>query len=117
MRYGAWPLALAAYKAGERRVDRAIARARRADFWQLADRRLLPRVSREYVPHFLALLRVTALGSSSDVACGEIAMKRAGDALSVDSPSSSGVASAFLPSGVRLQVGQPREDLRWLTTR
>ncbi len=76
-RYGDWPLALAAYNAGERRVDRALARGRRADFWQLADRRLLPRTSREYVPHFLAVVRVTRLGSSasSQVACGDVAMK------------------------------------------
>ena len=76
-RYGDWPLALAAYNAGERRVDRALRRGRRADFWQLADRRLLPRTSREYVPHFLAVVRVTRLGSSasSQVACGDVAMK------------------------------------------
>ncbi len=76
-RYGEWPLALAAYNAGERRVDRALRRGRRADFWQLADRRLLPRTSREYVPHFLAVVRVTGLGSSapSQVPCGDVAMK------------------------------------------
>ena len=76
-RYGDWPLALAAYNAGERRVDRALRRGRRAGFWQLADRRLLPRTSREYVPHFLAVVRVTRLGSSasSQVACGDVAMK------------------------------------------
>jgi len=76
-RYGEWPLALAAYNAGERRVDRALRHGRRADFWQLADRRLLPRTSREYVPHFLAVVRVTGLGSSapSQVPCGDVAMK------------------------------------------
>jgi hypothetical protein len=76
-RYGDWPLALAAYNAGERRVDRALKRGRRGDFWQLADRRLLPRISRDYVPHFLAIVRVTHLGSSpsSQVACGEVTMK------------------------------------------
>src|SRR5262249_17268351 len=56
-RFGDWPLALAAYNAGEHRVDRALKRGRATDFWQLADRRLLPRISREYVPHFLALVR------------------------------------------------------------
>ena len=74
-RYGDWPLALAAYNAGERRVNRALRRGQSADFWELADRRLLPRTSREYVPHFLAVVRVTQLGSSSEVACGDVAMK------------------------------------------
>jgi transglycosylase-like protein with SLT domain len=74
-RYGDWPLALAAYNAGERRVNRALRRGHGADFWELADRRLLPRTSREYVPHFLAVVRVTELGSSSQVACGDVAMK------------------------------------------
>jgi Transglycosylase SLT domain len=76
-RYEDWPLALAAYNAGERRVDRALARERSADFWRLADHGLLPRTSRDYVPHFLAVVRVTRLGSSSSsqVACGEVAMK------------------------------------------
>jgi hypothetical protein len=74
-RYRDWPLALAAYNAGERRVDRALRRARRRDFWQLADRRLLPRTSRNYVPHFLALVRMAELRPSSQNACGEIAMK------------------------------------------
>src|SRR5437899_6569910 len=59
-RYGDWPLALAAYNAGERRVGRALARGRRAGFWQLADRRPLPRTSRNYVPHCLPLGRLSA---------------------------------------------------------
>jgi len=75
-RYREWPLALAAYNAGERRVDRARARAHQAYFWQLADRKLLPRTSCQYVPHFLAVVRVTELGPSSQLACGAIGMKR-----------------------------------------
>src|SRR4029077_672217 len=75
-RYREWPLALAAYNAGERRVDRARARAHHADFWQLADRKLLPRTSCQYVPHFFAVVRVTELGSSAQLACGAIGMKR-----------------------------------------
>jgi len=75
-RYREWPLALAAYNAGERRVDRARARVRHADFWQLADRKLLPRTSCQYVPHFFAVVRVTELGSSAQLACGVIGMKR-----------------------------------------
>jgi hypothetical protein len=57
-RYRSWPLALAAYNAGEQRVDRALARRPRASFWQLADERRLPPTTRDYVPRFIALLRV-----------------------------------------------------------
>lgn len=57
-RYRNWPLALAAYNAGEQRVDRALALHPRASFWQLADERRLPPITRNYVPKFIALLRI-----------------------------------------------------------
>ena len=57
-RYGDWPLALAAYNAGEGRIDRALRRKPGATFWELARSRHLPRTSCNYVPRFLALLRV-----------------------------------------------------------
>jgi len=77
-RYGDWPLALAAYNAGEHRVDRALARDPDADFWRLADHGALPRTSREYVPRFLAVVRMTELGvfASSRPGCGTVALKR-----------------------------------------
>ena len=56
--HGDWPLALAAYNAGEHRVDRALARLPNGTFWQLADRGYLPRTSKDYVPRFLAVVRV-----------------------------------------------------------
>src|SRR2546426_11225859 len=52
--FGSWPLAMAAYNAGERRVGRALARAHADDFWDLTDTKLLKRETREYVPRFLA---------------------------------------------------------------
>jgi hypothetical protein len=57
-RYRNWPLALAAYNAGERRVDRALAMHPKASFWQLADEKRLPSTTRDYVPRFIALLRI-----------------------------------------------------------
>jgi membrane-bound lytic murein transglycosylase D len=57
--YGDWALALAAYNAGEQRVDRALASHPRATFWELADRGMLPETSRDFVPRFLAVVRMT----------------------------------------------------------
>jgi soluble lytic murein transglycosylase-like protein len=52
--FGDWKLALAAYNAGEGRVQQAISRAGARDFDELARRRLLPLETRNYVPAVLA---------------------------------------------------------------
>lgn len=65
-RYGDWPLTLAAYNAGEGRVDRARARQPEASFWELAATGGLPRISADYVPRFLALVRI----ADDERACG-----------------------------------------------
>jgi hypothetical protein len=59
-RYGTWPLALAAYNAGEGRVDRALDRHPQAAFWELVERRALPARSRSYVPKVLAAIELVA---------------------------------------------------------
>ncbi|MBI2956488.1 MAG: LysM peptidoglycan-binding domain-containing protein [Acidobacteria bacterium] len=57
--FGDWYLALAAYNSGPGRVSRALERAGEgADFWTLAERGLLPRETRNYVPIILAVALV-----------------------------------------------------------
>ncbi|MDH5752726.1 MAG: lytic transglycosylase domain-containing protein, partial [Deltaproteobacteria bacterium] len=57
-KYGSWELALAAYNAGEGRVNRAIRTARAngmaTDYWSLP----LPRETRGFVPTFLAMAEI-----------------------------------------------------------
>ena len=50
-----WHLALASYNGGPGRVQRAMKRSGRDDFWELSSsRRYLPRETRDYVPLILA---------------------------------------------------------------
>jgi membrane-bound lytic murein transglycosylase D len=54
---GNWHLALASYNGGPGRVQRALRRSGRDDFWRLsADARFLPRETRDYVPLILAAI-------------------------------------------------------------
>ncbi len=57
---GDWHLVLAAYNGGLGRVQRAMKRSGRSDFWDLAEgTRYLPRETREYVPLILAAIIVS----------------------------------------------------------
>ncbi len=54
---GDWNLVLAAYNGGPGRVQRAMLRSGRSDFWELAaSSKYLPRETREYVPMILAAM-------------------------------------------------------------
>lgn len=60
-RFGDWTLTMAAYNAGERRVQSAIDQAHDRDFWHLAASGILPRETQAYVP---AVLAAQSLGES-----------------------------------------------------
>lgn len=59
-RYDDWALALAAYSAGDGRVDGALRGQRGATFWELADQGRLPRTARNFVANVFALVRIAA---------------------------------------------------------
>lgn len=52
--FGSWYLAAAAYNAGEGRIRWSIARAGTDDYWELVDRRAIPRETRNHVPKIIA---------------------------------------------------------------
>lgn len=52
--FGTWPLAMAAYNAGERKIQRALRKARAESFWEIAQTKFIRRETREYVPRFVA---------------------------------------------------------------
>jgi hypothetical protein len=56
--FGNWELAMAAYNSGEPRVMGAIVKNGKADYWELCDKELLPKETRNYVPKILASILV-----------------------------------------------------------
>ncbi len=52
--FGSWRLAMAGYNAGENRILSAIMRGKTRDFWTLAEKKVLPKETMEYVPKFFA---------------------------------------------------------------
>jgi membrane-bound lytic murein transglycosylase D len=62
--FGDWYLAMAAYNAGPVRIERAVAKAGEANFWTLAEKRLLPKETINYVPTILAF---TIIGKNPEM--------------------------------------------------
>ena len=57
-RYGDWYLAMAAYNAGEGKIDRAIARSRSRDYWTLTKTRYIRTETKWYVAAILASILI-----------------------------------------------------------
>ena len=57
--FGSWHLALASYNTGEYRVGRSVIRYYTRDFWYLSSKRSLPRETVNYVPKFIAAVRIS----------------------------------------------------------
>lgn len=57
-RYNSWPLALAAYNAGDAPVQNAIRNCRTKDFWTIRKKGSLPQITRAYVPKILAAIKI-----------------------------------------------------------
>lgn len=66
--FGDWALVMAAYNSGEPRVMGAIVKNGRANFWDLCEKELLPKETRDYVPKILAAIRVASQPDSYGLA-------------------------------------------------
>ncbi len=58
MAFQSWPLAISAYNAGEYRILGAIIKGKSRDFWELAEKKILPAETRDYVPKFMAAVLI-----------------------------------------------------------
>ncbi len=58
--FGSWHLAMSSYNAGEHRVLRAVMNNMTREFWQLHEKKQLPRETLDYVPKFIAAAKIAS---------------------------------------------------------
>ncbi len=58
--FGSWHLAMSSYNAGEHRVLRAVMNNMTREFWELHEKKQLPRETRNYVPKFIAAAKIAS---------------------------------------------------------
>src|ERR1017187_1868530 len=75
--FGDWYLAMAAYNSGPGTVQSAVKRTGYADFWQLYNRNVLPKETRNYVPIILAVTIMTK--NPSQYGLDEVVMEHPAD--------------------------------------
>lgn len=76
--FGDWALVMAAYNSGEPRVMGAIVKNGRANFWDLYEKELLPRETRDYVPKILAAIKVASQQDSHGLTSRAVLEKYSG---------------------------------------
>ena len=62
--FGDWELSLAAYNSGEYRVARILAETDAGDYWDMRSRGYLPSETSQYVPRFLAAVKIASAPES-----------------------------------------------------
>jgi len=75
--FGDWYLAMAAYNSGPGTVQAAVKRTGYADFWELYNRNVLPKETKNYVPIILAVTIMTK--NPSQYGLDDVAMERPAD--------------------------------------
>ncbi len=75
--FGDWYLAMAAYNSGPGTVQAAVKRTGYADFWELYNRNVLPKETRNYVPIILAVTIMTK--NPSQYGLEDVAMEKPAD--------------------------------------
>lgn len=75
--FGDWYLAMAAYNSGPGTVQAAVKRTGYADFWELYQRNVLPKETRNYVPIILAVTIMTK--NPSQYGLDDVAMEHPAD--------------------------------------
>jgi membrane-bound lytic murein transglycosylase D len=112
---GDWHLALASYNAGPGRVQRAMKRAGRRDYWALtASSRYLPRETRDYVPLILAAIIIARSPAQYDMNIEPVEPVRY-EALTLTSPIDLRRVAEWVGTPVKVIQDLNPELRRWTT--
>jgi membrane-bound lytic murein transglycosylase D len=84
--FGDWYLAMAAYNSGPGTVQAAVKRTGYADFWELYNRKVLPRETKNYVPIILAVTIMAKNPSQYGLESIEMEKPDDYDAVTIDYP-------------------------------
>ena len=84
--FGDWYLAMAAYNSGPGTVQAAVKRTGYADFWELYNRRVLPRETKNYVPIILAVTIMAKNPSQYGLDAVELEKPPEYDTVTIDYP-------------------------------